>query len=76
MKGKLRYVLYWKLHDVEYRTGMQSFAVNWRKTRQALFIIVAPFLVSCFKSRSQNCSPRSYGLVCKDDKTLDKSNKA
>ena len=62
--------------DVEYRTGMQSFAVNWRKTRQALFIMVAPFLVSCCKSRSQNCSPRSYGLVCKVDKTLDKSNKA
>ena len=25
--------------DVEYRTGMQSLVVNWRKTRQALFIM-------------------------------------
>ena len=25
--------------DLEYRTGMQSFAVNWRKTRQASFIM-------------------------------------
>ena len=25
--------------DLEYRTGMQSFAVNWRKTRQALFVM-------------------------------------
>ena len=60
MKGKQRYVLYRKL---TYRTGMHSFAVNWRKIRKALSIMSLLFRFHALRGAPKTIA-REVKAVC------------